>query len=72
MVTIKFAPKDAPDIGSDRWTWPLQSLNDEKLIEKVATWGIELQESLDKLDQGDSNQHETNPQLLWDSFKSDA
>lgn len=71
MVSVKFAPSDAPDIGSGRWTWPLQSLNDEALIDKVVRRGLILQEKLDNLENGESNRDETNPQYLWDEFKSD-
>ena len=71
MVSVKFAPKDAPDIGKGRWTWPLQSLTDEDLIEKIVKRGITLQENLDKLDRRESNRNEVNPQLLWEEFKKD-
>lgn len=62
MVSVKFAPKDAPDIGKGRWTWPLQSLKDADLIKKVVKRGIAIQESLDKFDQQETNRDETNPQ----------
>ncbi|KAI0264084.1 Endonuclease/exonuclease/phosphatase [Russula aff. rugulosa BPL654] len=71
MVSVKFAPSDAPDIGNGRWTWPLQSLNDEALIDKVVRRGLILQGKLDDLENGESNRDETNPQYLWDEFKSD-
>jgi exonuclease III len=71
MVTVKYAPKDAPEIGEGRWTWPLQSLNDENLIKKIVKQGQTIQESLDKLDRGDTNRNETNPQILWEDFKTD-
>ena len=71
MVSAKFAPRDAPDIGNGRWTWPLQSLSDETLIDKVAKCGITLQEKLDDFNPEETNRDETNPQRLWDEFKSD-
>ena len=71
MVSVKYAPKDAPSIGEGRWTWPLQSLKDETLIEKVAKRGLTIQENLDKLERGETNRNETNPQILWDDFKLD-
>ncbi len=42
LVSVKFAPKDTPDIGKGQWTWPLPSLKDETLIEKVIRQGIDL------------------------------
>jgi ribonuclease HI len=71
MVTVKYAPKDAPEIGDGRWTWPLQSLSDATLIEKVAKRGQIVQENLDKLDRGELNRNEINPQHLWEEFKID-
>ena len=55
MVSVKFTPKDAPDIGNGRWTWPLQSLNDKDLIKKVVKRGMTLQEKLDQLDPEGTN-----------------
>ena len=72
MVSVKFAPKDAPDIGKGRWTWPLQSLSDVSLIREVAKRGLTLQESLDKLDRQETSREETNPQRLWEEFKIDV
>jgi hypothetical protein len=71
MVSVKFTPKDAPDIGNGRWTWPLQSLNDEDLIKKVVKRGMTLQEKLDQLDPEGTNRNEINPQHLWEVFKQD-
>ena len=71
MVQVKYAPKDAPEIGDGRWTWPLQSLSDTTLIEKVAKRGQIVQENLDKLERGETNRNETNPQILWEKFKTD-
>ena len=71
MVTVKYAPKDAPEIGDGRWTWPLQSLKDETLIIKVAKRGQLVQNNLEKLDRGETNRNDTNPQILWEEFKSD-
>jgi len=61
MVSVKFAPKDALNIGKGCWTWPLQSLKDTKLIKKVAKRGITLQENLDRLDRDGTIRDETNP-----------
>jgi ribonuclease HI/exonuclease III len=71
LVAVKYAPKDAPSIGEGRWTWPLQSLTDPNLIEKVAKRGQTTQEDLDRLDRGETRRNETNPQKLWEEFKKD-
>jgi hypothetical protein len=51
--------------------WPLSQIEDHITIEKVIKRGIQLQEDIK--DQKDSNtDRETcNPQLLWESFKSE-
>ena len=71
MVSVKYAPKDAPFIGKGRWTLPLQTINDESLIDKVAKRGMIIQEKLDQLERGETNRNENNPQILWDEFKTD-
>ena len=71
MVSVKFALKDAPDIGNGRWTWPLNALSDMNLIEKIIKRGILVQENINILKQRETNQEETNPQTLWEDFKSD-
>jgi ribonuclease HI len=71
MVAVKYAPEDAPFIGKGRWTWPLPSLSDTKLIDLIARRGMVIQEHLDKLERGEMNRNETNPQILWEEFKTD-
>jgi hypothetical protein len=39
MVQVKYTPNAAPLIGQGRWTWPLASLEDEKLMKKIEKWG---------------------------------
>jgi ribonuclease HI len=71
IVSVKFATKDAPDIGKGRWTWPPQSLTDAELIKNIIKRGMAIQEKLDKLDRNETNRDETNPQRLWEEFKID-
>jgi len=74
MVSVKFALKDAPNIGKGRWTWPLQSLNDATLIQKIVKRGIKTQEKINRLNHNRTSQEETTrstPQLLWKEFKTD-
>jgi hypothetical protein len=35
MVTVKYAPKDTPNLGGGRWIWPLYSLKDKRLIKLI-------------------------------------
>ena len=69
LVSCKFAPKDAPLIGSGRWTWYLPSLDEKPLIDKVITQGKKLQKKLEDLESGATTRDETNPQILWMNFK---
>ena len=70
MVSVKYAPKDAPYIGRGRWTWPLSILRDKKVMEDVVRRGLTLQENMNNLrtspnERTDSN----NPQTMWRAFK---
>lgn len=51
IATVKYAPKGAPHIGKGRWTWPLKSLNNMKLVEKIEQMGITLQQEVAALPQ---------------------
>ena len=69
LVSVKFAPKDAPLIGNGRWTWYLPSINERPLIDKIIAQGKNLQKSLDDLENGITTRENTNPQILWQNFK---
>jgi hypothetical protein len=69
LVSVRFAPKDAPLIGNGRWTWYFPSLSEEPLIDKVMTQGKELEKKLDDLENGVTTRDETNPQILWENYK---
>jgi len=71
MVTVKYAPKDAPSLGKGRWTWPLYSLKDERLIKLIINRGIELQSDLDDWTSLLTDWDILNPQCLWKAFKDD-
>ena len=68
-LRLKFAPKDAPLIRNGCWTWYISSLK-EPLLAEIAMKGKELQEKLMKLMNGQTTKIETNPQALWEIFKS--
>ena len=40
MVSVRYTPRDAPQIGKGCWTLPLSLLNNEKLLGKIAERGI--------------------------------
>ena len=70
LVTVKYAPKNAPYIGEGRWTWPLNALSDKKIMDWVEKRGISLQEELNKLNASPNERSETkNPQTMWKRFK---
>jgi hypothetical protein len=66
MVSVLFAPLQAPHIGKGCWTWPLGLLNDDKLTLKITELGINLQREIPSLP-GDCSTG--NIQRLWEDFK---
>jgi hypothetical protein len=71
MVMVKFAPKDAPFVRKGRWSWPRASLEDKKLISKITTRGLALQSNISEWKTHNMDHERTNPQLMWETFKSD-
>ena len=73
MVTVKYAPKYAPHIGKGRWTWPLSTLKDRKIMDWIVKKGLELQDDLKKLQTSPSDRSDTNnPQTMWKTFKAET
>ena len=71
IVTIKYSPKDAPLIGPGRWTWSIPSLQKYKLMSRVVSHGIQLQDEINSFKCNNTPRETTNPQLLWCAFKQD-
>ena len=71
LVGVKYAPNDAPSIGKGRWTWPLHTLSDEKLLEAVNERSMRLQDDIDHLELNTIERSTSNPQLLWHEYKRD-
>jgi hypothetical protein len=71
MVAVKYSPHDAPYIGRGRWTWPLDTLKNNKLINTIIDRGIQLQDDFNELERDQPDQTITNRQLLWKTFKED-
>ena len=71
LVVVKYAPKDAPEIGKGCWTLPLHLLQNNKFVEKVVTRGIKLQSDLLTPHTERNRSNAESPQLLWETFKAD-
>jgi ribonuclease HI/exonuclease III len=71
LVRVKYAPKDAPLIGSGRWTWPLHQLQNKKLLDLVEARGAQLLADLDRHRIERTDRQVENPQTLWKKFKDD-
>ena len=71
LVKVKYAPRDAPHIGHGRWTWPIASLLNNKLMTKVVNRGIQLQNDIDKNKRENVDRNVSNTQTLWHKFKND-
>ncbi|KAG1719621.1 Endonuclease/exonuclease/phosphatase [Suillus paluster] len=67
MISVHFAPPGLLHIGKGRWTWPLGILSDATLINKVISLGIETQK---KMEQTPHRDESTNPQSIWEMFKT--
>ena len=42
MVSVRYAPHEAPYAGKGRWTLPLSLLHNERLLERIAERGSKL------------------------------
>ena len=72
LVAVKYAPKGVPHIGKGRWTWPLKSLNNMKLVEKIERMGITLQQEVRALLRSPNARDKNhNVQMLWKTFKQE-
>ena len=71
IVSVKYAPLDAPYIGKGRWTWNSASLQRTDLTDKIIGRGIKLQADLEHMTREQYDRETTNPQLLWNQFKTD-
>ena len=62
LVMIKYAPKEAPQIGKGRWTLPLDLLKDKDFVNQVISKGIHLQQEIDNLPHNRRDRPQTSPQ----------
>ena len=70
MVSVRYTPKEAPQIGKGQWMLPLSLLRNEKLLEKIAEQGIKFQTETtrDWLEQTD--RQTANVQTYWEAYKN--
>ncbi|KAG0694783.1 Endonuclease/exonuclease/phosphatase [Suillus ampliporus] len=71
IIYVRFAPPGVPHIGKGRWTWPLSTLSDKTLLEKIEKLGITLQNEIESSNTADTRTNTKNPQTLWESFKNE-
>ena len=71
LVTVKYAPADAPDISKGRWTLLVHMTENKKFIDAIVERGIALQRELENLQLKGIARDESNSQRLWLSFKTD-
>jgi len=69
MVTVKYAPKEAPHISKGRWTLPLALLNNDKMLEKIAEQGTAFQSKVTRDQIEWTDQQTSNTQTHWETFK---
>ncbi|KAI0046741.1 DNase I-like protein [Auriscalpium vulgare] len=69
LVSIRYAPLDAPSIGSGRWTMPLDIIHHKPFLQDIIARGRQLQHDLDENRPNRTAEH--NPQRLWSAFKRD-
>ena len=69
LVKVKFALKDALEIGRGRWTLWLHMIKNKKFIKAIIEHSMRLQADLENLKQGNINRQTTNTQCLWSEFK---
>ena len=72
MVQLKYAPNDAPYTGKGRWSWPLTLIEDQNTIEKIIKRGIQLQNDINEYKANNVDRNITNPQILWETFKTET
>ena len=70
MVSVRFAPKDTPQIGRGRWTLPLSLLNNEKLLEKIAEHSNAFLSNTMRDQFERTDQRIANVQTHWESYKN--
>ena len=71
MVSVKYAPAQAPFIGNGRWTMQLPELKNEKLLDRLIDRGMTLQTKIKDLADSQTPNGSFSLQSLWTDFKND-
>ena len=70
LVTVKYAPKNAPYIGPGRWTMPIKATKNIKILEHIIKKGMILQEEMKEIKNNPNiRSPDKNHQTLWKVFK---
>ena len=72
MVSVKYAPAQAPFIGTGRWTMQIPELKNEDLMKRITNRGMTLQTKLSDPSRAQTPRDEGNTQSLWAAFKNDV
>ena len=72
MVSVRYAPKEAPHIGKGRWTLPLSLIHNEKFLEKLAEEGIGFQNQATRDRIECTDRQTVNIQTHWETYKEKA
>ncbi|EPQ51600.1 hypothetical protein GLOTRDRAFT_27271, partial [Gloeophyllum trabeum ATCC 11539] len=67
LVSVRYAPANAPYIGPGRWAWPAGLIHEEALLQHITQLGRETEAQVEAL--GDAPADPTLIQLLWEQFK---
>ncbi|TFY76705.1 hypothetical protein EWM64_g7308 [Hericium alpestre] len=67
IISVRYAPHDAPKAGKGRWTMPIYITHNEKFMRQIAGHGKTLAHDLDNA-VGQCTDA-MNPQILWAKFK---
>ena len=70
LISVKYAPSDAPYIGNGRWSLNILALRNKKLIAELITQGMKLQHDLETTNEVHINRRTTNLQLIWKNYKN--
>ena len=70
MVSVRYAPKEAPRIRKGWWTLPLYLLNNKTLVEKITKHGIVLQSNIMRDQIEHTNRQIANTQTHWEAYKN--
>ena len=73
MVSMEFTNPGAPYIGKGRWSVPLYTLRNRKVLQKICSLGKTLEEEIDVVAGREAHERSSkNPQTLFCEFKKEV